>query len=81
MVASGFLPTAPVSGGPAGLRRSQEGQRGWAWVAYQPRPHLSLGIYLSTGAAGPQSIACQGPRAALITQGFFLPTQVPPTDL
>lgn len=40
----------------------------------QPRPHLSLGIYLSTGTAGPQSIACQGPRAALTDHPRTLPS-------
>lgn len=64
--------------GPGGARRDRGAGPGWP---YQPHPHLSLGIYLSTGTAGLQFIACQGPRAALITQRFSLLTQALPTDL
>nr|XP_058902660.1 sarcoplasmic/endoplasmic reticulum calcium ATPase 3 isoform X3 [Kogia breviceps] len=43
-------------------------------LKYLSRKHVD-------GTAGPQPIACQGPRAALTTQGLSLPTQVLTTDL
>ncbi|XP_073746317.1 sarcoplasmic/endoplasmic reticulum calcium ATPase 3 isoform X1 [Callorhinus ursinus] len=42
-------------------------------LKYLSRNHMD-------GAAGPQSIACQGPRAALTTRGLYFSTQVPSTD-
>ena len=42
-----FLPTASVSGGSAGLRRSQEGQWGWAWVApLAPPPSIFGNLFV-----------------------------------